>query len=324
MRRPNIKIPPYVLLIGIALILGVGTAYLVLHTLQAREAAITRSLLAKEHAGKIDVVVPTRNLEPGARASADDMAERLIPRSVIYPSTITAEEWSDFAGRTLTHRVYKGKPMLASDFAPAGPQSFASQLRRGERAITITASGTNGIAGFLVPGNRIDVMLLGHGPGGSQEMPLLHQVRILATGHQDQAALTNAQQSVPVSVQGYDTLTLALTPTQAARLALAEQVGSLRIVLVPNRHPDRGPVPHLYAADLFGTPPASPPRTAGVQFIIGGGNGSSLSEQPLIPEAALPMPTPTHTSASRISQRELQALHALVRATAPLQSQETP
>jgi pilus assembly protein CpaB len=324
MRRPNIKIPSYVLLIGIALILGIGTAYLVLHTLQSREAAITKSLLAKEHAGKVDVVVPTRDLKPGDRASADDMAERLIPKSVIYPSTVTAEEWAEFAGRTLTHRVYKGKPMLTMDFAPAGPQSFASRLHPGERAITITASGTNGIAGFLVPGNRVDVMLLGHGPGGSQEMPLLHRARILATGHMDHALPANAPQSVPVSARGYDTLTLALTPTQAARLALAEQVGHLRIVLVPNRHPDRGPVPHLYAADLFGTPPASPPKTTGVQFIIGGGNGSSLSEQPLIPEAALPMTAPAHTSASRISQRELQALHALVRATAPLQSQETP
>jgi hypothetical protein len=105
---------------------------------------------------------------------------------------------------------------------------------------------------------------------------------------------------------------------------LAEQVGHLRIVLVPNHHPERGPVPHLYAADLFGTPTTLTPKTAGVQFIIGGGNGNSLSEQPLIPEAAPPMTAPAHTSASRISQRELQALHALVRATAPLQSQETP
>ena len=325
MRRPNIKIPSYVLLIGVALVLGIGTAFLVLHTLRAREAAITKALLAREHAGKVEVVVPTRNLQPGATANAGDMAERLVPESVVYPSTVTANDWGVYSGRTLTHRVYKGKPMFATDFAAAGPESFAARLHPGERAITITAGGTNGIAGFLVPGNRIDVMLLGHGPGGSQELPLLHRVRILATGHQDHALPADArQQGAPAVETGYNTLTLAVSPTQAARLSLAEQVGQLRVALVPSHQPEQGPIPQLYAADLFGTP-AAVRKNPSVQFIIGGGSGNHLSDQPLLPESA-PPPTASNPAAQtqRISQRELQALHALVRATAPLQSQEMP
>ncbi len=314
MRFP--KIPSYVPLIVAALILGIGTAFLVAHIVHNREAALDRALLAKEHEGKVEVVVPQRNLKPGTVADANDMSERLVPLSLVYPSTVTADQWDTFAGRILTHTVYKGRPILASDFAAAAPQGLAARLHPGERAITITVSNTNGIAGFIEPGNRVDILLLGHPQGQHQteELPLLRHVRVLATGHLDEPVSETTTNGEPIT---YDTLTLALHPAQAARLAIAEKVGSLRVILQPKYRPAQGPVPTLDGDDLFGLAPA-PKEAAGVQFIIGGGSGNEVQEQPILPELPLAKTSTHDARVPQLSPAELRALRALTRASAGL------
>ena len=85
MRLPRLKLSPIALLFIVALVLGLGVAWLVMHTLQQREAQAEAALQAKAHAGEVAVVVPTRNLTPGEVADSSTMAERSVPRDLLPP-----------------------------------------------------------------------------------------------------------------------------------------------------------------------------------------------------------------------------------------------
>ncbi len=149
-------------------------------------------------------------------------------------------------------------------------------------------------------------------------LPLLRHVRVLATGHQTAPSL------VDTSAEGgeaphFGTITLALTPTEVARLALAEQVGTIRVALIPQHHPTAGPMPTLLKGALFGIPPtnnaASPPM---IQYIIGSPGRNQVSELPVatpLPHSA-PASTPQRALLAR-EQQELQTLTHLVHAASP-------
>jgi pilus assembly protein CpaB len=322
MQLPRLKLSPVALLIGLALLLGIGTSWLVVHTLKQREAQAEAALQAKMHVNQVDVVVPTRDLKAGITADSTNMAERSIPEDLVYPDTITADDWSDYQGRVLTRPVYRGKPMQSDDFAPAQAASFAANLNPGERAMTVDVSGANSLAGLLQPGNRIDLMLLTKGIGGSQEIPLLRHIRILATGRTTQALAQNPAQP-DEGGSTYGSITIAVTPPQAARLALAEQVGTFRVALMPAAQPVDGPLPPLVKAELFGVVPsghgtrliAIPPPT--VQYIIGSAGENSVSQLPAGALSTPPSAPPASPQAAMAaaSTKELQALQKLLQQT---------
>ncbi|MDA8377820.1 MAG: Flp pilus assembly protein CpaB [Planctomycetia bacterium] len=318
LRKPHIS--PFTALIVGAIILGIGVAWLVMHTLQSREAAAAAALRARMEKNRVEVVVPTRNLKPGSVADSADMAARNVPHDVIYPQTLTAATWGNYSGRVLTRPVYKGRPLLSTDFGPVAKRSFAGELAPGERALTIDVSGINSIANLIVPGNRIDLMLLAKGPQGTEELPLLRHIRVLATGHSTTPVAYATIHGAPAHITRYGSITLAVTPQQTAKLALAAQVGQIRVALIPQHHPASGPLPTLLKDDLFGTSAgtqgvASPPM---VQYIIGSPGRNKVSELP----ESMPMQTSASTAGpqSRVMAREQQDLSTLthlVRAATP-------
>jgi pilus assembly protein CpaB len=323
LRRPHIS-PFTALLVG-AILFGILVAWLVMHTLQSREAAAAAALRARMEKNRVTVVVPTRNLKPGAIADSSDMATRAVPRSVIYPQTITAADWAGYDGRVITHPAYQGRPMLSTDFGPVVSNSFAGELAPGERAVTIDVSGVNSIAGLLQPGNRIDILFLASGPEGPEELPLLRHVRVLATGAHTTAVTYVSANGNAAAPAHFSSITLALTPSEVAKVTLAEQVGSLRVALIPQHHPRSGPVPPLLKGDLFGVstrPTVQTPPT--VQYILGSPGENQVQELPL----AMPLPAAAHAQTApglpAQEQKELQALTRLVHAASPAVSHGTP
>ncbi len=325
LKKPSIS--PFAALVVGAVLLGIGVAWLVVHTLQNREAAAAAALQARLDKNRVEVVVPTRNLKPGSVADSSDMATRSVPRSVIYPQTITTATWPQYGGRVLNQPVYQGRPILSTDFGPVTTTSFAAELAPGQRAFTIDVSGVNSIASLLLPGNRIDLLLLANGPQGSEVLPLLRHIRVLATGHNTTPQPMSVGRDGTEPAPHYGTITLALTPAQVAKLALAEQVGSIRVALVPQQSPTAGPLPTLLKGDLFGVvpTPSSPPT---IQYIIGGPGKNQVSELPI----ATPLPRSPASPSSLVQQKavlaheqqELQTLNALVHAASPTTATPLP
>jgi pilus assembly protein CpaB len=332
MRLPRPKISPIALLFIVAIVLGLGVAWLVMHTLQQREAQAEAALQAKAHAGEVSVVVPTRNLTPGEVADSSTMAERSVPRDLLPPDAVTAGDWPQYDGHPLSHAVFRGIPVRSSDFgAFVHHSAFLSLLQPGQRAITTDVSTDNSLAGLLQPGNKIDLLLLSHRGNTVEEIPILRQVTVLATG-------ANFGQAPAASAPGdggntFGNITLALNPRQTAILALAEQAGTLRVALEPAQPPAGGPLPALPESALFGgsgNRASAAHRGPTVQYIIGSPGQNQTLTLPLATpatQAAAATPPPTSVPAAvkamtASTQQALSNLQALLRQS-PLPSQPT-
>lgn len=331
MRLPRPKVSPIALLFIVAIVLGLGVAWLVMHTLQQREAAAEAALQAKAHAGEVAVVVPTRNLTPGEVADSSTMAERSVPRDLLPPDAVTADDWPQYDGHPLSHAVFRGIPVRSSDFgAVVHHSAFLSLLQPGQRAITTDVSTDNSLAGLLQPGNKIDLLLLSHRGNTVEEIPILRQITVLATG-------ANFGQAPAASAPGdggntFGNITLALNPRQTAILALAEQAGTLRVALEPAQPPSGGPLPALPESALFGGfgQRTSTTHSPTVQYIIGSPGQNQTLTLPLATpatQAAAPTPPPNSVPAAvkamtASTQQALSNLQALLRQS-PLPSQPT-
>ncbi len=334
------RVNKYAVMLAGAFALAI-VAVLLLHSyLKQQKSQYQQELAAQLSAGMVQVVVPTRNLAAGTVASGQNMAERLYPHDLIYSGTITVAKWPDYAGRTLARPVQDGKPLLENDFVAKANNDFASTLPTTMRAVTIDVNTLNSINGLVRPDDRVDVLLTGSfGPksGVSSQrqhevLPLLHLAKVLATGHrflgehladqqQEQGGVPD-QASLPMQ---YSTVTLEVTPQQASELILAQQVGTLRVVLSNLRTPGPGnlQVPRMDQSQLlakltggaggYGTGP-------GVQYIIGEGGGGLSQTYAPGPHQALPVAA----KPAATDQQAQQALQELKQMMAPPAGGKTP
>jgi len=150
---------------------------------------------------------PADSVPQGAFNSADELLAGEEPRTVLR--TIEAHE-----------------PILASKISGAGEKATLSAIITEEmRAMTIRVNDVIGVAGFIVPGDRVDVLLTREEAGVKDQITdiLLQNVKVLGV---DQ--LANDNQEKPVVVQA---VTLEVSPEQSQKLTLASQVGSLTLAL---------------------------------------------------------------------------------------------
>ena len=315
-------------------------AVLLLHSyLGQKQAQYQQELAAQLSAGMVQVVVPVRNLAAGTVADGSNMATRLYPQDLIYTGTITQAKWGDYAGRTLARPVQSGKPLLESDFVAKPNNDFASTLPPNMRAVTIDVDTLNSIDGLVRPDDRVDVLLTGpfgpkSGEGGQREnelLPLFHLVKVMATGHRffgehadnAQANGGNGQPLERTLQQSYSTVTLEVTPRQASELILAQQVGTLRVVLSNLRSlpPPDQQVPRMsqeqLLAKLTGIAAGSGASGLGVQYIIGGSGGNGAPAQTYVPGPPVALPVPPNANAPAAAggppqQQALQALQQMI------------
>jgi pilus assembly protein CpaB len=296
----KIKINRFALMVVTAFLLAGAAAFLAVHYLQHRESSY-RQRLERQILGRlIGVVVPKENLPAGTLATGQDFAIRQVPKDLVYPDTITVVKWPLVANHHLTRPVLKGLPLLTRDFVKPFGDDFAAAMPPGKRAVTIDVSGENRLAGLIRPGNRVDLLLLirGRNDQGGRLIPLIHHALVVATGKHTRF--------VPIKAFGpevhyanqilsqYDSLTLELTPAQAAVVVLAQRVGTIRVILVPKAKRTYGVVPALTAAQVMsnlGLAEAKGYSTATVQYIVGTGT----ARMPLTTVAmgsSAPVPTP--------------------------------
>ena len=277
MRLPQIN--KYIGMLVIAGVLAILSVILIVEYLHKTTSEYQAELQNKMSQGMVMVVVPSMDLEPGAVASGINMSQRLFPQSLLNPNAVTESQWPRFEGRVLHRTVTAGKPLLSTDFTRENVSDFASLLRPGMRAVTITVDEVNSIAGMLRSGDHIDVMLALSSSGSSSQevLPLLHRALVLATGG-DLGLEQKLSPGADLS-DTFRTVTLELTPTQSSELMLASQLGSLRVALTPTQPPQIGAptmpmqtgktlLAKLSGADFGGMRGVDP-----IQFIIGSGDG---------------------------------------------------
>src|SRR5215467_1232136 len=206
--------------IGIlALALGAFASALAYRMLQAKSGGV---------AGDTEeVVVATGNLSIGARIQDRDVRTVHLPVDAIPPGAFHRKD-SHVIGRGVVQSISAGEFILNSKLAPEnGGSGLTSMIPPGMRAVSVRVNDFSSVSGFVQPGSRVDVLMTGT-PNGSTEpqtITVLRNVSVLANGQKlDRSLLANDSQNSPV-------ITLAVSPDDAAKLALAMNQGHIQLAL---------------------------------------------------------------------------------------------
>jgi pilus assembly protein CpaB len=255
------------LMIGGALAAGAGAAYFAKGYI-AREMQTERAQLQAQYK-LVNVVVANADLSPGAVLTGQTVALRGVPETFVHSEAVLSERWSEIAGRVLARAVRSGETILKSHLAQGIGAGFSAQLPEGQRALTFPVDEEASISGMLAPGDRIDILFTTTAGNESVTLPLLFAVPVIATGLRTQAnenALPDKLQSV------FRTITVAVTPADAAKLTLAQDAGRIAVVLRQPQDQTPTRIARITKNTLLrGDLPASatPPRPR-IQVILGG------------------------------------------------------
>jgi pilus assembly protein CpaB len=206
------------LLIGfVALALGAFVAF-----------AVYKNLLAKSGANNepgIDVALAANDLKVGDKLEERDIRVARVPVSLIPPGAFRAT--TPIAGRGIILPVSRGEFILNSKLAPEKAGSgLPSMIPTGMRAVSVRVNEVVAVAGFVVPGTHVDVILTGNPTGGNepQTTTVLENVAVIASGQKLERNASGDPQTTPV-------ITLLVSPDDAQKLTLAASQGHIQLAL---------------------------------------------------------------------------------------------
>ncbi|HTM90582.1 MAG TPA: Flp pilus assembly protein CpaB [Terriglobales bacterium] len=206
------------LLIGI-LALGVGAlvSYMVYTTLRRTVATVKQA--------NTQVVVAAIDLQVGARLEDKDLREVRLPGADLPQGYY--QNKADVLGRGVVVPIAKGEFILPSKLAAENAGAgLPSLIPPGMRAVSVRVNEVVAVAGFVIPGTRVDVLLTGN-PRGTDEpltTTVLENVEVLAAGQKLQRSSQGEPQSVPV-------ITLLVSPEDAQKLTMASNEGRIQLAL---------------------------------------------------------------------------------------------
>ena len=169
------------------------------------------------------VVVAAKDLDLGSRLSPEVLKVVDWPKSSGVKGVFSDPKALDT--RVLNTSVLSGEPILEGKLAPVGAKGgLSAVIGDGKRAMTVKVNEVIGVAGFALPGNRVDIMVSAQ---DDQNKPIskivLEQILVLAVAQE-----ASRDETKPKVVSA---VTLEVTPEQAERLDLARNVGTLSLVL---------------------------------------------------------------------------------------------
>lgn len=205
--------------LAFAFIVSAGASLVLYRLLSSRATPQTATKSSK-------LILAARTLEPGALIRDADLRVGdwmgAIPTGVI-------QKREDIVDRGVISPIFGGEPVVESRLAPkGGGAGLAALIPKGMRAVAIRVNEIVGVAGFAVPGMRVDVLVSGSPPGsatsGGVTRTLLQDVQVLSAGQNFQKDMEGKPISVPV-------VNLLVTPQQAEMLSLASTETTIQLVL---------------------------------------------------------------------------------------------
>ena len=223
-----------ILLMG-ALVIAIGTA-LAARSMFAGAAAPEAEAVEVEPQGP-KVLVAKRSLPVGTIITADAVAYQLWPQELVQDAYFIDGEadMELLLGTVVRHDISAGEPVTQGSLVSPGDRGFlAAALGPGMRAVTVPVSDRTGVAGFVFPGDRVDMVLTQtvDGTDGGDELrtseTILTNLRVLAT---DQSTETTTNEDGRTVVQAFRTVTLEVTPRIAEKIAVAQTIGTISLSL---------------------------------------------------------------------------------------------
>jgi len=223
------------------LLLLVGALFVAIVTsLLARAMLVGASAPQAAAAAKIldgpKVLVAQRALPIGTIITADSVAYQPWPRDLVQDAYFIQDktDMTKLLGTVVKNPITAGQPVTTGSLVAPGDRGFlAAALGAGMRAVTIPVSSRTGVAGFVFPGDHVDLLLTQSVKGEGETQPLratetiLKNLRVLAT---DQSTVQETVEG-KTQVKGFSLVTVETTPKIAEELSVAESIGTISLSL---------------------------------------------------------------------------------------------
>jgi pilus assembly protein CpaB len=204
----------------LAIVSGSVAAWSAVRYLQDRPAP----LIASEPAATVPVVVAARDVPLGTKLAEEDLEVIQWPQDAL-PAGVSGSA-GEVLGRSVISDLHVNEPILASKLADTGLYGMIPLIPEGMRALSVRVDEVVGVAGFVTPQTRVDVILIMQLPGQRESLSrvILQNIRALAANQQ----ITESQDGQPVIST---VVTVLVTPEEAEKLALAATEGRIQMAL---------------------------------------------------------------------------------------------
>lgn len=201
----------------VAAVASTAVYYLIVTSVEAasRKPKTTRNRLVAAH-----------TLEMGSLIQEGDL--RLVPASDPMPPNAIANA-KQAIGRGVIATIFEGEPIVDARLAPVGGGAgLAALIPPGQRAVALKVDEVVGVAGFAVPGMRVDAIISARDSDGMRNDVLsrtvLQNIQVLSAGQKIQKTIDGKPQNAQV-------VNLLVTPDQAEVLSLASSEAKVQLVL---------------------------------------------------------------------------------------------
>ncbi len=244
-----------------------------------------------------DVLVAKANIAIGEALTPNHVKVTPWPKGTVVPGSLRTVK--DIEGRVAKSSIVAGEPVLESKLTPPGGGGLMPVLvPPGKRAISIVVEQAVQKSGFVVPNSHVDVLVtMAQAAGAPMSRIVLQDITVLAA---DQTV--EMKDNKPVAMT---TVTMALTPEEAERLALAQNQGRVTLALRNVQDTDRVSTSGVTTAQLMGSSGPGPvPAKKATSKAPSATKTARKAAQPAPPApvaqaapVAQPTPRPTHTVA---------------------------
>ena len=192
------------------------------------------------------VVMASKALPPGAVIDRASVKLRSLPESALPAGAFTRVE--DVLERPVTSPIQPDEPVVEARIAAKGSgMGLAPLIPPGMRAISVRVNDVVGVAGFVLPGMRVDVLVTGHPPNQNDTVTrsVLQNIAVLSAGQTINTDGKSQSMVVPV-------VTLLVDPHEAETLTLANNEGHIQLVLRNSIDDKRAVTTGRHLHELYG------------------------------------------------------------------------
>lgn len=225
------------LLVG-ALIVAAITAFMARSLILGSSTPQATAVVAAPVIDGPEVLVATKALPVGTILDATALKYQPWPKELVENAYFIKKGGFDqraLIGTVVRNAITAGQPLTQGALVKPGDRGFlAAALGPGMRAVTVPVQAQTSVAGFVFPGDRIDLILTQTVPGGGDGPPLkaaetiMRNLRVLAT---DQRTDNSVGEDGKTQVRTFSNVTIEATPKIAEQIAVAQTLGSLSLSL---------------------------------------------------------------------------------------------
>lgn len=204
-----------------AFVVAAGCSFLV-YRIVGKRVATARPVVTNR------IVAAATDIKLGAILTAADLTTIQVTGTLPKGALLKPE---NAIGRGVVSDLYQGEPVIEQRLAPVGSGGgLAATIKPGMRACAVKVDEVVGVAGFVTPGMRVDVLVTGDPPGitdpkvGTEVKTLLQNIEVLSAG-------TDIQKDAEGKPQQVHVVNLLVTPEQAEELSLASNHTQIQLVL---------------------------------------------------------------------------------------------